>query len=266
MPSRSSWQLVGPVALWGKMPGHGDFIRRNLPFEQEEALEEWVGRKRGILSPLEEVQRKVTNDIPRNSLESRTSRPVSGYPGQPWCFVLPPRSLPFTADRYLIGVWMDSSDKVGRKYPVIMIQTAARRWVEPYFAFHAERPREWLFHAARLIAHSIRAQRDEAGRLSGARAETDRIAVFQARLNALWSLYAPDWRNFLGKRISFPGKEARQIRNLIEPPPPDDPVRHLDGVRFLPWADWPDCLLNSTAQGFFWQQNLHGRFIGAIRA
>jgi type VI secretion system protein ImpM len=266
MFSRSSWQLVSPVALWGKMPGRGDFLCRNLPFEHEEALEEWVGRKRGVLSPPEEIQRKaMKNGIPWNSLEPRAGHPVSGHAGQPWCFVLPPRSLPFAGDRHLIGVWMDSSDKVGRKYPVIMIQTAARRWIQSYFACHAERPCEWLFHAARLIAHSIRTQRDEAGRLPGAGAETDRITVFQARLSALWSLYAPDWRNFLGKRISFPGQDARQIRALVEPPPPDDPVRHLDGVRFLPWADWPDCLLNTTTQEFFWQQNLHGRFIGAIR-
>jgi type VI secretion system protein ImpM len=249
------------------MPGRGDFIRRNLPFEQEEALEEWVGRKRSILSPEEEIPRKMTNGIPWNSLEPRRKRPVSGHAGQPWCFVLPPRSLPsFTADRYLIGVWMDSSDKVGRKYPVIMIQTAARRWVGQYFAFHTERPREWLFHAARLMAHSIRTQRDGTSRLASAGAKTDPIVAFQARLAALWSLYAPDWRNFLGKRISFPGQETRQIRALVDPAPLDDPIHQLEGVRFLPWADWPDCLLNTTKQEFFWQQDLQGRFISAIRA
>jgi hypothetical protein len=32
---------------------------------------------------------------------------------------------------------------------------------------------------------------------------------------------------------------------LVEPPPSVDPVRHLDGVRFLLWADWPDCLQNA---------------------
>jgi type VI secretion system protein ImpM len=248
------------------MPCCGDFIRRNLPFAQEEMLEEWVRQRRGILSPPEEIQRKVTDGIPWSSLGPRTKHPAPGDASLPWCFVLSPHGLPFAVDHFLIGVWMDSSDKVGRRYPVIMIQTAARRWIRQYFASHAEHPCEWLFHAARLIARSVYAQKDEAGRPADPGAAPDQIAVFQARLNALWTLYAPDWRNSLGKRVSFPGKEVRQIQDLIGPAHPEDPARHWEGVRFLPWADWPDCLPNSTAQGFFWQQNLHGRFISAIRA
>jgi type VI secretion system protein ImpM len=266
MLARPYWQLVGPVALWGKMPCRGDFIRRNLPFEQEKALEEWVRQKRSTFSSPKEIQRKMTNGIPWSSLDYQARRPVLGYADQPWCFVLPPRSLPFTVNHYLIGVWMNSSDKVGREYPIIMIQAATRRWVMQYFAFHAEQPCEWLFNAAHLIARSIRIQQDEADRLPDSGTEIDQIAVFQTRLNALWSLYAPDWRNFLGKRISLSGKKAHQIQNWVDPPARlDDPAQHLDGVRFLPWADWPDCLLDSPVQGFFWQQNLHGRFISAIR-
>jgi type VI secretion system protein ImpM len=270
---RSRWRLVSPVALWGKMPCRGDFIRRNLPFEQEEALEKWVGQKRAILLPQDAPpERQVTNGIPWHSLEPRARRSSSvdplafGYPAQPWCFALPPRSLPFSADRYLIGVWMNSCDKVGREYPLVMFQTAARRWAGQYFALHADWPCEWLFNAARLIAHSIHAQEDEADHPGSRKEALDPIAMLMARLNALWSLYAPGWRNFLGERISMPKKEAHWIRELIDPPLPDDPVWHLEGVRFLPWADWPRCLLDSPDKGYFWQQNPHGRFIGAICA
>jgi type VI secretion system protein ImpM len=275
--SRSSWRLASPVALWGKMPCRGDFIRRNLPFEQEEALERWVGQKRGLLSPQDSPPaRQVTNGLPWNSLESPARRPPAfdslafGYPGQPWCFALSPRRLPGPADRYRIGVWMNSRDKVGREYPLVMIQTVARRWARQYFALHTECPCEWLFNAARLIAHSIHAQEDGDDRPAGPAekedGEPDPVSRLMARLNALWSLYAPDWRHSLGKRIALPGYEARWIRELIDPPGPDDPVRHLEGVRFLPWADWPRCLLDSSEKGYFWQQNLNGRFIGALCA
>jgi len=260
------WRLVSPVALWGKMPCCGDFIRRNLPFVQEEALGNWVRQKHSVLSPQEDApQRKVTNGIRWVSLEATVKHPIFGFPGLPWSFVLPPGSLPFADDRYLIGVWMDSFDKVGRQYPIVMIQSAAQRWVRQYFAFHAEQPCEWLFNASRLIAHSLYTQEDEVERHHDSGTEIDRVAFLQARLNALWSLYAPDWRHFLGKRVSLPVGKERRIQELVDSPHPSDPTRYLEGVRFLPWTDWPDCLLNRPTQGYFWQQNMQGRFIGAIR-
>lgn len=268
--AQSTWQLAGSFSLYGKMPCRGDFIRRNLLFEQEEALEEWVREKRPILSPPEELSQR-REDCFWHSLDyqARYPQPADsmglGHPHQPWCFILPPQSLPFAPNRYLVGVWMDSSDKVGREYPFIMIQTVARRWVRQYFALHVEQPCEWLFNAGRLIANSIHAQEDETDRSAGGE-DFDHIALLLAKLNALWSLYAPDWRNFLGKRLSLPDKDTRQIRELVDSPHLDDPVRHLEGVRFLPWADWPGCVLKSSEQGFFWQQDLHGRFIGAIQA
>jgi len=271
--SPSYWQLAGAVSLWGKMPCRGDFIRRNLLFEQEQGLEEWAREKRSILSPSEEIsQPRKTKGIPWHSLDYRAKQQQQsvdslgfGHPGQPWCFILPPQSVPFAPDRYLIGVWMDSSDKVGREYPLIMIQMVARRWIGQYFAFHAEQPCEWLFNASRIIANSIHAQEWENDHPTN-REEFDHIGLLLAKLNALWSLYAPTWLNFLGKRISPPNLEAHQLKDLIDPPHPDDPVRNLNGVRFLPWSDWPDCVMQPSAQGFFWQQDLHGRFIGAIRA
>jgi len=266
MIGQTHWRLVSPIALWGKMPSRGDFIRRNLPFEQEEALERWVQQRRNVLSPQEDApQRKVTNGIRWTSLEATAKHSTFGFPGLPWCFVLPPGSLPFAGDCYLLGVWMDSSDKVGRQHPIVMIQSAAQRWVRQYFAFHAEQPCEWLFNASRLIAHSLYTQEDKVERPQDSGTEIDRVAFLQAGLNALWSLYAPSWRNFLGKRISLPDREERRIQELVGSPHSDDPTRYLEGVRFLPWADWPDCLLNRPAQEYFWQQNMYGRFIGAVR-
>jgi type VI secretion system protein ImpM len=268
--------LVSPIALWGKMPCRSDFIRHNLQYEQGEALQTWVSQKRKILSPveLEIPQRRVTQGLPWHSLELQAkTRPrqsadplTTGQPAQPWCFLLPPESLPFATDRYLIGVWMDSSDKVGREYPLVMFQTAASRWVRPYFAVHAEQPREWLFNAARIISNSIYAQEAEADRPSGRNGEINPITLLVAQLNALWSLYAPNWRHFLGKRIPFPDRaEEDPIQKLVGAPHPDDPVRHHEGVRFLPWANWPDRVLNPNAPEYFWQQDLRGRFIGAIQ-
>ncbi|MDR3322912.1 MAG: type VI secretion system-associated protein TagF [Zoogloeaceae bacterium] len=267
--------MVSPIALWGKMPCRGDFIRHNLPYEQGEALQVWVSQKRKILSPAEPESppRKVKQGIPWHSLEPQKTNPrqsadplTTGQAAQPWCFLLPPESLPFSTDRYLIGVWMDSSDKVGREYPLMMFQTATARWVKQYFAAHAEQPCEWLFHAARMISNSIYAQEDEIDRPIERNGEIDPITILVAQLNAIWSLYAPNWRHFLGKRLQFPGQmEEDQIQRLVGSPHPDDPVRHQEGVRFLPWANWPDCVLNPHTHEYFWQQDLRGRFIGAVQ-
>ena len=266
--------LVSSPALWGKVPCRGDFIRYNLAYEQSEALQTWISQARKILSPAHGVsQRKVTQGIPWQSLaiEKQTSDPLAaGQPAQPWCFILPPEGLPFSTDRYLIGVWMDSSDKVGREYPLVLFQTASPRWIRQYFAYHPEHPCEWLFGAARIIANSIYAQESELDR-PGSFSDNgiDPVIILQARLSALWSLYAPDWKTFLGKRVSLPGEDRSQdIQDLVGTPHSEDPIRHIEGVRFLPWAEWPDCLTfpnTYSEHGYFWQQNLKGRFVGAVQ-
>jgi type VI secretion system protein ImpM len=271
MFSRTHWLLAKSPEFWGKIPSCGDFIRHNLSFEREKALEEWVRQKRGVLSPPREIlRRKVTNGIPWHSLEPQSSRRQSidvltfGYSGQPWCFVLPPQSPPFAVNHYLLGVWMESYDKVGRAYPFIMIQEVTRRWAKQYFALHVRQPCEWLFNAARLIANSIRAQESKTGQFFVG--EIDHAATLLTKLNALWLLYAPSWRNFLGKRITLPDGKSRWIQELLESSGSNDPARDLDGVRFLPWADWPYCMLRLKDEGYFWQQNLRGRFISAVCA
>lgn len=266
--------LVSFPALWGKVPCRGDFIRHNLAYEQSEALQTWISQTRKILSLTQGVsQRKVTQGIPWQSLnpEKPTIDPLAaGQPAQPWCFILPPDGLPFSTDRYLIGVWMDSSDKVGREYPLVLFQTASPRWIRQYFAYHPEHPCEWLFGAARIIANSIYMQESEMDR-QGSLADNriDPMTILLARVNALWSLYAPGWKNFFGKRVCLPREEmTHEIQELVGIPHADDPIRHMEGVRFLPWAEWPDCLTSQRVypeHGYFWQQNLQGRFVGAVQ-
>jgi type VI secretion system protein ImpM len=259
----SGRQRTGTVALWGKMPGCGDFIRRNLPYEQEKALEDWVRQRRGILSLKKGEwpwphRRTMQEDAPVDSLTSRLL-------GQPWCFVLHPRSLPFAGNRYLIGVWMDSCDKVGREYPLVMMQAVTPRWVKQHFALQAEQPCEWLFNAARIIANSIYAQKGKKDQFASQEELVDPVAFLWVRLNALWLIYTPRWYNFLRNRILPPLQDTYRIQELVGDPKPDDPALFLDGVRFLPWADWPDCLQSSRTREYFWQQDMRGRFTHAIR-
>ncbi|MQR02092.1 TagF domain-containing protein [Glaciimonas soli] len=188
-------------------------------------------------------------------------QPVMGHAGLPWCFVLPPGSLPFAAKDYVIGVWMPSSDKVGRHYPLVMIQTASLCWIKQHFSTHTQQPCEWLFTVARAMAKTVYADETQVDRPIGDGKPKDHLQTLTTQLDQLWHTMRPGWRELVGR--ASPLFDATQAQDIIGAPHPADPAPYLDGVRYLPWANWPKKLTEPLPQPAFWQQDLQGRFVAA---
>ncbi|WP_211443031.1 TagF domain-containing protein [Collimonas humicola] len=294
---------VSNPTLWGKMPSRGDFIRHNVKHAQSEALQAWIDRhlqaarpvieapapqlktvaakrkriedaKWSHLTPIDlvdprEIMPKPPMPIIQVSPQSKMAPPAAGHAGLPWCFVLPPGSFPFAAKEHVIGVWMASSDKIGRIYPLVMMQTASPRWIKQYFKDYSLQPCDWLFAAARAMAHAVYAEETELDRpehQQNSQKQPDRLTALVAQLEQLWALYQPGWRGLFGNFKKAP--EQENIQRFIPSPHREDPIHRLHGVRYLPWADWPQRLtgggeLDAEQRAAFWQQDLQGRFVGA---
>jgi len=293
--------LVSDPLIWGKLPSRADYIRHNVKHDQAERVQDWIRaqlrmaktmdlsvvlpdesapaaasvtalkpkpRKRDAqagfwhsLSPLAATPSRFSPVSP--TAQASIPAIVAGQSALPWCFVLPPDTLAFARKQHVIGVWMDSSDKVGRRYPLVMMQTASPRWIKQYFSNHVAQPCDWLYFAARCIAQAGYAEETEQDRpRQGA---PDHAATLVSKLTRLWALYQPGWRETLGRGTPIVDVHAAQA--IVGAPHPEDVVRTLDGVRYLPWVDWPQRLLGdaplTAAQPAFWQQDLQGRFVGA---
>jgi type VI secretion system protein ImpM len=179
--------------------------------------------------------------------------------------VLPPGSLPFASKEYVIGVWIASSDKVGRSYPLVMMQVASLKWVEQHFSYHPIKPCDWLFSAARAMAKAVYADAEQAMQPNHPAAPVDHLMLLTAQLDDLWATVKPDWRELFGRSsASFDFFNAQKI---IGSPHPEDPAHYLDGVRYLPWSDWPKKLTiprtNKVLESAFWQSLKAWRFLVA---
>lgn len=96
---------TGPVnalpGWWGKLPGAGDFSHRRLPEAARAGLDEWL-------------QAELAE------LRARHVAWQSAYLSAPlWCFALGPGVL--TPEPWL-GVLMPSVDRVGRYFPLVIVQ------------------------------------------------------------------------------------------------------------------------------------------------
>ena len=128
------------------------------------------------------------------------------------------------------------------------------RWTQAHFTAQLQEPLDWQFWLARAVARHTCAQG-----LADLRA-------LERTVRGLWrAQQSRDGR-------AEPEEGSRELRGkqtqaLLDrwagPPLPNDPAAALQGVRFLPWADWPSRLQGPRAEMAFWQQDAQGRFIGA---
>lgn len=106
--------LIGPLpaGVVGKLPAHGDFVRRGTDAALLGWFDRWLAEELGRADP--------------EWLEER----LPLLPG--WCFLLAGEA------RCILGVMMASGDRVGRVFPVVAFAAAerpvtladARRWCE----------------------------------------------------------------------------------------------------------------------------------------
>ncbi len=225
----NAWRVT-PPAIWGKLPGHADFVRGGARHGEPEAWMPW----------LEQQTRDAGADA--------TARAVA----VPVAFVLPPGTLAFAKRRFVLGVIVPSIDKVGRHHPLLVYQQAHAGWVRQHFEAQLQQPLDWQFWLARAVARHTRAQ-----------GPSD-IRALQLTVQALWRALISS----ASEPQEGPGERHRQqMQALLDrwggPAPANDPAARLHGVRYLPWADWPQRLEGARAESVFWQQDAMGRFIGA---
>lgn len=104
MPAEHRLTASGAAALFGKHPGHGDFIAAGLPDDTGRILSEWLGTTLGEVRELMGEGWAAVQDSPL-ALRFWLGGGVAG--GGPWR-----------------GAMRMSADKVGRRYPLLVMQRA----------------------------------------------------------------------------------------------------------------------------------------------
>ena len=92
---------IGKIACFGKIRAKGDFVSRNLDYQVQEYLDTWLQSSFGI------SQQQIGDDWLKFYLTS----PI-------WRFVIRNRKM----NKDIVGFMMPSIDKVGRYYPLFMLE------------------------------------------------------------------------------------------------------------------------------------------------
>lgn len=230
-------RLITQPAIWGKLPGHADFVCRGMRRGETDGWLPWLARNGAM------VRRPAT-------------------PPPPAAFVLPPGTLSFARRRFTLGVITPSRDSAGRDHALLVYQLAHPRWVQWHFARQAQRPRDWLFWLARAVERHTSPEHAASG-----------VQALASTVDALWQLHAPDWRSLWASgRAAHESHEDTERRCLLAeaaltrrtgPMLAQDAAMRLRGVHCMPWADWPQRLFKARTQSAFWQQDMRGGFVNA---
>lgn len=228
------WRTT-PPAIWGKLPDHADFVRSGMRHGELEAWASWLDEQSA------------------NAGADATAKAVA----VPTAFVLPPGTLAFARRRFVMGVIAPSIDRVGRHHPLVVYQQAHPRWVRGHFESQLRQPRDWQFWLARAVARHTRVE--------GA---AD-LGAMKCTLKALWgdqkqasaAARAATWSE--AEAAARTRRTAALLDRWAGSEPQDDLGAQLHGVRYLPWADWPQRLAGARVECAFWQQDAQGRFVGA---
>lgn len=246
--------FVTPPSIWGKVPGHADFVSCGMRRGEREAWERWLS--------------SLPDRAPGQREPASAALPVA--------FILPPGTPGFAPRRFVVGVVTRSVDRLGRAHALIVYQLACRRWLERHLASHPAYPHDWFFWLARTVA-----------RHAGLSEAAD-IRALERTTHELWCLHKPTvsqllpvaWRP-VQNPVVLVARSRALLDRLLGAPSLDDTAHRLAGVRFLPWADWPERVCEPRRfqraprmdgggpetglrfQGAFWQQDDSGGFVNA---
>lgn len=224
-------RLITPPAIWGKLPGHADFVRSGMRHGESAGWQPWLARQGHVDGP-------------------------SAAIAVPAAFVLAPGTLSFARRCFVLGVLMPSIDKVGRSHALLVYQLAQPRWLEPYLTAQQTPSLNWQFWLARAVARHTRPN------------VASGIQAFEHTVTSLWQLHRPQPPELWSpKRVSTfadlatPSAAHGVLDRLAGPDDPDDPSRQLDGVRHFPLAGWPQQVFQRRSEGVFWQQDAAGAYV-----
>ncbi|MCR6475734.1 TagF domain-containing protein [Variovorax sp. ZS18.2.2] len=216
---------ASPPAIWGRLPGHTDLVRSGVRHGEAEAWSQWFAAH-GLDADIDVTARAM-------------SVPVA--------FALPPGTLPFARQPFVLGVIALSVDKAGRPHPLVIYQQELPRRAIRHFEAQLRQPLDWQFWLARAVARQACMGRAD---IHGLETTLRALRVESRELEKNFSVQRVRWMQAL-------------LDQRTGPAPRNDPAAELHGVRHLPWADWPHRLQGAHAKSAFWQQDANGRFIGA---
>lgn len=220
--------MIRKPSCYGKIPVLGDYIQINVPHEE---MSTWWNR----FAAIQEWNLRAS-------------------PGAlPWCFVLTPEMFSWSTKLFVVGAFCLSEDNIGRRYPLVAWQKISFRALRHTCLFGTDAPpQNWLFWLSRLLLSMT----------PGCSTVPEPAVHAETRLNQLWELYRLDWRArlpCLNWHRELPAESA--LRNIIGALPDSD----IQGVPFMPWADWPDILWKTSPSCFFWQQDHEGGYTRFFR-
>lgn len=222
--------LITPPSCYGKLPCLGDYFQHNAA-RAETGM--WWTRFTSLLE-----------------LALPWDAPAA------WCFLLPRDFFSWSVDAHVAGVITLSTDRIGRRYPLVVWQKVTPKGLRHAALFGDEDyPHNWLFWLARLVTAFTTPQ------AFGISPEAclERSAVhFTEALEQLWELHRPRWSENFGLRANI-DREAHCLR--LTGLPAEEDIR---GVHFMPWADWPERLWQGTPLCHFWQQDAQGYYLRAV--
>lgn len=212
-------------AIWGKLPGHADFVHSGVRHGEAEAWTQWLAAQ-GLDADIDVTARAM-------------SVPVA--------FALPPGTLPFARQQFVLGVIAPSIDRAGQPHPLVIYQREFPSRAMRHFEAQLRQPLDWQFWLARAVARQACMGRAD-------------IRTLESTLHALRIESRELEKDFSVQRVHW---MQASLDQRAGPAPSNDLAAELHGVRHLPWADWPHRLQGARAESAFWQQDANGRFIGA---
>lgn len=235
--------MISPPACYGKLPALGDYLRHRATGPEVGVW--WTRFEHFAL----DSARPPSTALP--SVPGGRPSPVSAGQALPWCFVLAPDVFSWAAGVHVVGALMLSRDRIGRSYPLVVWHKTSRQGLRHACLFGTDQPRNWLFWLSRLIFAHVRpvVTPGESG-----------PEGFLTDLDALWALFRPAWTARFGVAGSLPDETLCGQRI-----PPCAPLGDVEGVRFMPWTQWPDLLWEPRSLCWFWQQDHEGRYLRVLR-
>lgn len=248
--------LATPLAIWGKLPSHGDFLRHRASACQARDWQEWVARTwrngpvKQTYTARMRARQTVMGEAGWLTLEPR--RPAVDLGAVPVAFVMQPGVMPFSPNHCVQGVMVASQDQIGRAFPLVVFQQITSGWLLRTWAGKpGPSQHDMLYWLARILARTHSANKD--------------WDALTQTVDRVWHSQKPGLRHLLGAPLAMPPRtDLEDVLHGYCANTSADSAQGLHGVQHMPWSHWPaHSLRASQAAHSFWQQDMAGGYVNA---
>lgn len=286
--------VASSVSIWGKVPTHADYVKHAVYSQEAVQWQQWLAQHAPFLLQSPEAGERA--GAPRSGAR-RGSRAEPGWiqldaPAKvelgliPVAFILPPGTLAFSGQRHVTGILLPSHDKAGRAHPLVIYQTVHRAWLASCMGMPEL---QWWLALAQLLErwYWLQEVEDDAVADAAVLVRSNWLSLCQ-QVEDLASRLRPTWGHLWSRKQAstkpfpalfpalVPGRSSQQSLSdwlaLGLPFAADAGADLADwalsshraqGVRHMPWTDWPERVWRHGPSAAFWQQDSGG---GILRA